>query len=117
MIAALIWATGITTWLWFMVCCFRTSWQRRKLIRAAFSDFQRDREWSAATRTDMSFNRHLWRLLTMRNPWAIYPPALVEATKRGAGPWFESAEGIAAYEQWFAAKQLQDSSVRGLTKQ
>lgn len=31
-----------------------------------------------------SFDSHLWRLLTLRNPWKIYPPELADEVARMA---------------------------------
>ena len=101
------WSVLIMVWAWFMVCFFRTSRQRRRLIEAAYSDFRRDLEWSAEVQTDATgsgLNAHLWRVLTLRDPYELYSPELARRAKAGAQPWMDDPAQKKEYAAWLMAQ-------------
>jgi hypothetical protein len=66
--AILLGAALIVSSVWFSHCNDRTSKQRATLIRCTTQEPGSIYYWPGDT-----YNRHLWRLFFVRDPWAIYP--------------------------------------------
>ncbi len=73
---------GVAAWVWFLVCNERTERQMTALLPAPGDPefWARLREIEA-----VSYNAHLWRLATLRDPLKLYGPQ-TQAAVRGGKP-------------------------------
>lgn len=63
---------AIATLMWAMICARKTGQQRLGYINTwptGKDFFGHCRAFESVT-----FEAHIWRLMTFRNPWKIYPP-------------------------------------------
>jgi hypothetical protein len=78
-----VYAVFLAAMIWALTCNQRTHNHRVVLIEEIAkaieaSDYQKS-YWRILY--EVSYEQHMWRLLTFRDPWAIYPPELSEVRR------------------------------------
>ena len=74
-----LWFLFISAMIWTMYCNSKTCAQRNRIIDVLYAqeDWQILRNFYRA----VSYDKHMWYLITFRNPAKLYPAVLQDALK------------------------------------
>jgi hypothetical protein len=74
-----LWFLFISTMIWAMYCNSKTCTQRNRIIDVLYA--QEDWDILRDYYKSISYDKHLWYLMTFRNPMKLYPAVLQDAVK------------------------------------
>ena len=74
-----LWFLFISTMIWAMYCNSKTCTQRNRIIDVVYA--QEDWDILRDYYKSISYDKHLWYLMTFRNPMKLYPAVLQDAVK------------------------------------
>jgi len=70
----------LSVWLWVIICIALTYRQRDRIIdncgHSQDGSTREDWRWRFGLYDKVSFDSHLWRLMTLRNPYKLYHHAI-----------------------------------------